>query len=700
MPGNRERVDSAEDDPRLRSMFVQSLSMEHIRDALAGHFDAWVRAGIGVALTGYALSTVAHLSVGGSVADWLWTFELPAVVLLLGTWVLAQRGQPLVAVQLALVTVWAQLVGTLLWQPEGVRGIGGPVLVLLVLAVNLLLGPSWALAACAVSSVTVPAVLLAGPLWFPQARGLPLADLHLVVSLIVTLWGTAVLQTLFLRSFWTLIRRVRTNEARFAAMVEGSPDAVVGLGPDGCIDTFNTAAERALGVSAEDVMGKPFSALPLRSVGGSPLETHTGPRELEVVGREVVLESMVLRIAGPERSLRLLMVLRDVTARRRAETRAQELKEQLEHAQRLEAVGRLAGGVAHDFNNLLTAIGGGAAFLQDHDDEEVREIATELRSAQERGAALTRQLLSFARKEVRSPKVLDLAVFLERERSLLQRIIGERVVLDLDPSGPAPVLLDEGQLEQVLLNLAVNSRDAMPDGGTLYVGCRAEGTDSVSLTVRDTGIGMSDEVRRHLFEPFFTTKGMDGTGLGLSTVHGIVTNSAGSIDVVTGAGQGAEFRIRLPRAQAPLPARPAVVSEKAKSGSRILLVEDDDLTRDFARRALVRMGHAVEVARNGAEALDRIGREAPFELVLSDVTMPVMTGPELLERIRDQGLTVPVLLMSGYVDDVLREGTYDVTTQLLLKPFSMDELSRRVSEAILNGTPENAVGRRRDTRRT
>jgi two-component system cell cycle sensor histidine kinase/response regulator CckA len=680
-PDLTEVLDSSEEDPRLHPMLVHGLSMEQFRSALPDQYAAWVRSVLWVALVGYVVTIAAFLAVGNGLGALVWTGSPFAFVGLLVALAVVCTGRLVQGAQLGLVVIWVQLVGELIVSREGLAGTSTPVLVLLVLVTNLLLGPRWAVGLCAVTSVGVPAALLSGGQWVADTRGLPGRDVPLLVAFVVVMWVTALIQTAFLRAFWTVLRRLRANEARFAAMIDGAPDAMVGLGPDGKVDAFNGAAERALGLKAADVIGKPFSVLPFRTSGGSALETQSGPRELEVVGRDTVLEYMVRRTPGPDRTKRLILVLRDVTARRKAEQRAQELKVQLEHAQRLEAVGRLAGGVAHDFNNLLTAVGGGAAFLQDHADPDVREIATELRAAQERGAALTRQLLSFARKEVTSPKVIDLAAFLERERVLLQRILGERLVLDLDPVGPATVVLDEGQLEQVLLNLTVNARDAMDDQGTLYVGCRVE-DGSVVLVVRDTGSGMTEDVRQRLFEPFFTTKGTKGTGLGLSTVHGIVSNAGGTIHVDSQPGRGAEFHIRLPWVDA-APASVAKeppVSERRRA--RILLVEDDDLTRDFARRALVRMGHEVEVARNGAEALDRVARDRPFDLVLSDVTMPVMTGPELLGRLREQGVQVPVLLMSGYVDDVLREGIFDVTTQLLLKPFSMEELSRRVNETL------------------
>jgi PAS domain S-box-containing protein len=683
-----ELVESSEDDPRIKGVWFRGLSMDEIRSSLPGHFEMWARHGVVVALVGYVAVSVAHLGRGVGLRAWAETLEPAVIAVLLVSMALVRAGRHLLSVQVALTAIWVQMIQQLAWSPEGIRGTSLPVLLLIIVAVNLLLGPNASFGVTVATTVAVPATLVVGGALLEGSRGLPVEDWYLLFAFVVTSWGGFVLLTSFLGAFWEVTVRSRTNELRFAAMVDGAPDAIVGLGPDGLVDVFNPAAERALGLPAAEAIGKPFSVLPIRAVSGNALETHSGPRELEVEGSGTLLESMVRRIPGPTGRGRLLLMLRDITPRRKAEARNQELKDQLEHAQRLEAVGRLAGGVAHDFNNLLTAIGGGASFLADHHDSEVREIASELRAAQERGASLTRRLLSFARKEVTSPKVIDLAPFLERERQLLQRIVGERVVLDLDPSGAVPILLDEGQLEQVLLNLAVNARDAMSGHGTLYVGCKADGVHSV-LTVRDTGCGMSDEVKRKVFEPFFTTKGVHGTGLGLSTVHGIVSSGGGTVEFDSTPGVGTEFRIRMPQAPEPVRADPSPAGGRTRrQPARILLVEDDDLTRDFARRALQRMGHTVEVARNGAEGLDRFGREGPFDLVLSDVTMPVMTGPELLARLRDQGATVPVLLMSGYVDDVLREGTFDVTTQLLLKPFSMDELSRRVDEAVRR--PERA----------
>jgi two-component system cell cycle sensor histidine kinase/response regulator CckA len=356
--------------------------------------------------------------------------------------------------------------------------------------------------------------------------------------------------------------------------------------------------------------------------------------------------------------------------------------------QRLEAVGRLAGGVAHDFNNLLTAIGGGASFLADHHDSEVREIASELRAAQERRGVADAAAPVVRAQGGHEPEGDRPRPFLERERQLLQRIVGERVVLDLDPSGAVPILLDEGQLEQVLLNLAVNARDAMSGHGTLYVGCKADGVHSV-LTVRDTGCGMSDEVKRKVFEPFFTTKGVHGTGLGLSTVHGIVSSGGGTVGVRQHPGGGH----RVPDPDAPgAGARPGGPvprgrADAAPAGPHPARRRRRPHPRLRPPRAAADGAHGGGGPQRGRRprSLRARGTVRPRLVGRDDA---VMTGPELLARLRDQGATVPVLLMSGYVDDVLREGTFDVTTQLLLKPFSMDELSRRVDEAVRR--PERA----------
>ncbi|MCI0457416.1 MAG: response regulator [Gemmataceae bacterium] len=380
------------------------------------------------------------------------------------------------------------------------------------------------------------------------------------------------------------------------------------------------------------------------------------------------------------------------------------LEAQLLHAQKMDAVGRLAGGVAHDFNNLLTIITGYGELLLAglRPDEPLRGLAAEITRAGERAAALTRQLLAFSRQQVVAPKVLDLNAIVTDVSKMLQRLIGEDVVL---ATALAPnlgrVKADPTQVEQVLLNLAVNARDAMPRGGKLTVETANVDLDEayahthpevqagrhVLLAVSDTGCGMTEEVKARIFEPFFTTKELGkGTGLGLATVYGVVKQSGGSIAVYTEVGRGTTFKVYLPRLVEMAettrggPAAPPI----PRGSETLLLVEDEAGVRALARHALQASGYTVLEASNGVEALrlaDQYG--APIRLLVTDVVMPGMGGRELHAQLTALYPGLKVLFMSGYTDDaVFRHGVLEAGLPFLQKPFTVDALARKVRETL------------------
>ncbi|TLY54232.1 MAG: response regulator [Gemmatimonadetes bacterium] len=426
---------------------------------------------------------------------------------------------------------------------------------------------------------------------------------------------------------------------------------------------------------------------------------RTGVRHRAKDGKlfEVDLVTRPLEFAG--RRARLILA-HDVTAQR-------QLEEQLRQSQKMEAVGQLAGGIAHDFNNLLTAILGSTQLLLNNmpSGDPRREDAEEVRHAGLRAAELTRQLLAFSRRQVLAPKVLELNVVVGNMDRMLRRLLGEDVelVTSLDPTAGA-VNADPGQLEQVLLNLAVNARDAMPGGGRLSIETtrlalheehlerrhRLPPGDYACLVVTDTGVGMDEATQAHLFEPFFTTKEVGkGTGLGLATVYGIVKQSGGYIWVYSEPRRGTTVKVYLPRvpgaSEAPAPAPPA---RAARGGNEtVLLVEDAAPVRALARRSLEACGYRVLDASDGPSALELSARHAAgIDLLVTDVVMPGMSGRELAERLAPQRPEMKVLYTSGYTDDAMvRQGVLNAGVAFLQKPFVPDMLARKVREVLDGG---------------
>jgi signal transduction histidine kinase/DNA-binding response OmpR family regulator len=378
------------------------------------------------------------------------------------------------------------------------------------------------------------------------------------------------------------------------------------------------------------------------------------------------------------------------------------LEEQVRLAQKMEALGQLAGGVAHDFNNLLTAILGYGNLLAEQFAEGDPRLADveEVIKAGERAAGLTRQLLAFSRKQVLQRRVLDLNALVSDTSRLLTRVIGEDVLLEVLATPDALLLkADPGEVQQILMNLAVNARDAMPSGGRLSVETSCVTTDEVRqlshgelrpgryaiLVVRDTGAGMSADTRRHLFEPFFTTKEHGkGTGLGLATVHTIVEQAGGSVSVRSEPGSGAEFSVYLPLTLEPLDEAPPMGKGRAKGGTEtVLIVEDEDSVRVLTRVILERLGYAVLQANGAEEALHVTAQHDEIDLVLTDVIMAGASGPELFARLSATKPHLRVLYMSGYTGDVLAAHTpigHEVT--LLHKPFTADRLAEKVREVL------------------
>ncbi len=399
----------------------------------------------------------------------------------------------------------------------------------------------------------------------------------------------------------------------------------------------------------------------------------------------------------------LIGAILDITDRKRMEEENAALQDQLRQSQKVEAIGQLAGGIAHDFNNLLTVIQGNSqlSLMDLQEGDPLKANIEEIQEAAKRAADLTRQLLAFSRKQILEMRVLDLNQVLQRLDKMLRRVIGEDIHLTMFlPESIWKVKADPGQIEQVIVNLAVNARDAMPEGGKLTIETANVELDEeyakrhiavqpgryVMLSMSDTGVGMTPEVRERIFEPFFTTKEKGkGTGLGLSTVYGIVKQSGGNVWVYSEPGQGTTFKIYLPQVDEPLEElKEEVVKEVSRGHETILLVEDEDVVRKLAVRVLKRQGYKVLEAPDGGKAFMLCeAYKEPIHLILTDVVMPGMSGRKLVDRLKVIHPEIKVLYMSGYTDNaILHHGILEPGTNFIQKPFTVESLPRKVREVL------------------
>jgi signal transduction histidine kinase len=436
---------------------------------------------------------------------------------------------------------------------------------------------------------------------------------------------------------------------------------------------------------------------------GSPLLLQD---KVQFAGREVLLDTALVPLRdNDEKITSVLGVARDITWRRNIEESKSKLESQLYQSQKMEAVGRLAGGVAHDFNNLLTAVLGYSDIALKRilpEDPLHREIL-QIREAAERATSLTRQLLAFSRKQILQPRVIDLAEVVLEVQKMLERLLGEDILLDVRcQPGKGKVKADPGQMQQVVLNLAVNARDAMPDGGTLTLEIRRVelGNEFVSvdapvcaggyimLSISDTGCGMDLETQSHLFEPFFTTKLNGGTGLGLAAVHGIVTQSGGLISIQSQSGVGTTVNIYIPEfhSQAEPSDTESAGMQACRGTETVLLVEDSIQVRTLIRRILKSHGYRVLEAVDGPAAIKQSeGESGRIHLLLTDVVMPGMSGRVLAEHLKLVRPDMKILYMSGYTDDqVIMRGVIDSPYAFIQKPFRSESLALKVRTVLDN----------------
>jgi PAS domain S-box-containing protein len=507
---------------------------------------------------------------------------------------------------------------------------------------------------------------------------------------------------------------LRHSEANFRSLVTNAPYGICSCDSTGKIIDANPAFLELLGLSSSaDVVGQHIYSLYADSEQWFNLADHlrsTAPFRGLTAEWKRKSGNTVVRISGravtngKENVVIFEIFAEDVTERR-------ALEEQLRQSQKMEAVGRLAGGIAHDFNNLLMVISGYSEFLLERlgDEPQLRGPAQEIASASERASALTRQLLTFSRKQMLAPRIVNLNDIATENLKMLRRMIGEDIDLVMIPGQNLwSVRADGGQIEQVIMNLAVNARDAMPSGGKLTietanvtldeeysrVHAPLRPGDYVMFSITDSGAGMDAETQSHMFEPFFTTKGTKGTGLGLSTVYGIVKQSGGYVWVSSDVGRGTTFKIYLPRVpslEEPLvqAAAPPVQFQEVEPGTEtILVVEDEANLRYLARQYLEKQGYRVVEAADGAVAMQiAVAHEGVIHLLLTDVIMPGMNGRELAQRISEIRPNVKVLYMSGYTENVIgHNGTLEAGVRLLQKPFNLRDLKSRVRE-VLDTTP-------------
>ena len=479
--------------------------------------------------------------------------------------------------------------------------------------------------------------------------------------------------------------------------------------------------ERILGFTAEDwlaVQGIWSSRLHPddrvhaeadRAAGAAERRDYESEYRLIAADGRAVWVRDIVRVTAERDGARLRGVMLDITDRKAAEEALRRSEEQLRHTQKMEAVGALAGGVAHAFNNLLTVVSAQSQLLSANLDEAdpIRKRADEIRAAAARGGVLTRQLLTFARKEVWSPEDLDLNNAVTEIAATLGSVLGEDIEVAMMPADQeSRVSVDRAHLEQVLFNLSSNARDAMPRGGrllieimnvTVHPGGANGGSPSGAcalLTVSDTGHGMDDRTRQRVFEPFFTTKETHrGAGLGLATVYALVERNGGSIDIVSEPGVGTTFRIHLPRVAAGLEAAASPAPAHEPREETILLVEDEEAVRSVSRELLESEGHRVLEATNGVEAL-RVSaeHEGPIDLLLTDVVMPQMGGGELAERLATERPETRVLFVSGFAgDELTRRGVPDGSA-FLHKPFTLEGMSRKIREVLDSPRNDHADG--------
>ncbi|MES1186922.1 MAG: ATP-binding protein [Myxococcales bacterium] len=530
-------------------------------------------------------------------------------------------------------------------------------------------------------------------------------------ALVIQLLGTGSLIAISAWSLSATMRRLRREQAAFRDLVEGAPDSMVSLDHDGRLIQVNRAHEKLVGRPRAEQLGTKFDGNAGALTDEALAEARARYDDLKAGkatplfrfeltrpdGSRVFAESNARSVRRADGSAGVDLVIRDVSEQVHAEKRQQDLEEQLRAARKLEAIGQLAGGVAHDFNNLLTVVLGNLQLLRMTTlDDEQQESLTSIEAAAERAAAITRQLLAIGRRQPSRPLSLSLNDSVRQLSGLLRRMVPEHIGIATELSDElSNIVADPGQLDQVVLNLVANARDAMPDGGELRIETFTTTLQHpqqlapllpgkyATLRVKDSGQGMSRETQERVFEPFFTTKSPAlGTGLGLATVYGIVKQHGGHIVVESEPGQGSSFSVYFPASNEPLSGHERVAPRFERRLGRLLLVDDDEPVRNVIATILRRAGHDVTVASDAKQALQAASDTTkPFELLISDVVMPGMSGVELSRELLARSPALRVLLLSGYPGRHAPQGD-EPAMDYLAKPVTPQVLLGRVDQLL------------------
>ncbi len=623
-----------------------------------------------------------------------WVTLTVGLVALGGLRRLAQAGRVRAAAVALCTIAWVATATDLPVHGPETIAVGGFVIVVVI--GGLTLGPVAALVLAAATALLLAGVMLG---LLPVGRIVPTSALRLthyatqltVASLLIAWWAAHTRR---------LVRQLRASEARHAQLLEESPDAIVSIDRTGRTTFWNPAAENMLGFARSEVVGRSWSesgTVPSKHVDAvradiaSVMGARTAiVRDLELTHRNgqlvaVEAKSMALREEGEV--VGMVSIVRDVSERKRTELERASLRAQLVSAQRMEAVGRFAGGIAHDFNNILTIILNTAEIVQAQTPDADPEAMTDIRDAAKRGAALTRQLLTFSRRQPSQARPTDVNQSLVALRPMLDRLLGQDVKIEVRLcAASANVLIDPGQLDQIVVNLVVNSRDAMPHGGTITITTeRVPGSalaSSIAIGVSDTGSGMDPATKAQAFEPFFTTKGDGGTGLGLSVVQNIVHLAGGKIHCGSEQGRGTAIQIVLPIVDAiESPLTVARTRTRTRTSLKVVLVDDDIRVRNSVSRILQGAGISVEALSLPVDIADVQRRLRDADALIADILMPGLTGPDLVDELRRRGNRTPVIFISGHAEHALVERARSAPNALLLsKPFTIDDILARLDE--------------------